>query len=188
MEKSDLCFKYPVNLNMLDLATLVNMYRSRGIPSKPEPGGFFCCPVTHRLVKEAKNWFSIHYSQAGWDLLLTPGCNGYPLTSVEFNIMGVIHSLPKSEVNREKLESSCGVVGQLAHIIINDLRAFGFIEEDEHGHFELSMDGDKALQGFAKRVYEKRFSPEMLLIKRTNIAEPKIDKARKANEDQISLF
>jgi len=188
MEKSDLCFRYPVNLNILDLATLVGMYRNRGMPVKSEPGMFFCCPQTHRLIKEAKNWFNVTYSQAGWDLLLTPNSMGYPLTMVEFNILGVINALPKSEVDRSKLESSSGVVSQLAFIIINDLKGFGFISEDDHGHFELSMDGEKALQGFAKRIYEKRFSPDMLMIQRNVIVEPRIQRARKSDEDQISLF
>lgn len=188
MEKSDLSFRYPTNLNILDLASLVGMYRNRGMPVKADPGSHFCCAQTHRLVKEAKNWFNLQYCQAGWDNLLTPNCKGYPLTNVEFNILGVVHSMPKSEVNREVLESSCGVVSQLAYIIINDLRGFNFIEEDEFGHFELTFDGEKALQGFAKRVYEKRFSPDMLIIQRNVLVAPKIEKAKKSNDDQISLF
>jgi hypothetical protein len=188
MEKSDLCFRYPTNLNILDLASLVGMYRNRGMPVKADPGSHFCCAQTHRLVKEAKNWFNLQYCQAGWDNLLTPNCKGYPLTNVEFNILGVVHSMPKSEVNREVLESSCGVVSQLAYIIINDLRGFNFIEEDEFGHFERTFDGEKALQGFAKRVYEKRFSPDMLIIQRNVLVAPKIEKAKKSNDDQISLF
>lgn len=188
MEKSDLCFRYPTNLNILDLASLVGMYRNRGMPVKADPGSQFCCAQTHRLVKEAKNWFNLQYCQAGWDNLLTPNCKGYPLTNVEFNILGVVHSMPKSEVNREVLESSCGVVSQLAYIIINDLRGYNFIEEDEFGHFELTFDGEKALQGFAKRVYEKRFSPDMLIIQRNVLVAPKIEKAKKSNDDQISLF
>lgn len=188
MEKSDLCFKYPANLNVLDLASLVGMYRNRGMPVKPDPGGYFCCPVSLRLIKEAKNWFGLTYSQAGWDLLLTPNSQGYPLTQVEFNILGLINALPKSEVDRAKLESSCGVVSQLAFIIINDLKGFEFITEDDHGHFELTMGGEKALQGFAKRVYEKRFSADMLLIERAIIPDPKITRAKKMGDDQISLF
>ena len=188
MEKSDLCFRYPTNLNILDLASLVGMYRNRGMPIKAEPGNYFCCAQTHRLVKEAKNWFNLQYCQAGWDNLLTPNSNGYPLTSVEFNIMGVIQSVSKSEVNRELLETSCGIVSQLAYIIVNDLRGFGFIHEDEFGHFELTHDGERALQGFAKRVYDKRFSPDMLIMNRNVIVAPKIEKAKKTGEDQISLF
>lgn len=188
MEKSDLCFRYPVNLNILDLASLVGMYRNRGLPVKSEPGSHICCAQSHKLVREAKTWFGLHYSQQGWDLLLTPNSGGYPLTQVEFNILGMIHAFPKNEVDRPRLEASCGVVSQLAFIILNDLKAFGFIEEDNHGHFDLTSNGDKALQGFAKRVYERKFNAEMLLVKRRVMPEPKIDRAKKIGDDQISLF
>lgn len=188
MDKQPTCFKYPVNLNMLELASLVSMYRTRGMPEKAPPGSLYLCPITHKLVKETKNWFGLHYSQAGWDQLITPNANGYPLTTVEFNLIGLIRTYPRGYTNRSFLERSCGVLPQLAYIIINDIKGFGFIEELERDHFEITVEGERALQGFAKRVYEKKFAPELLLIHRSVFIEPKIAKAQKANDDQYNLF
>ncbi len=79
-KKSGNHFSYPPNLHELDLATLVSMYRDRGIPKKAKPGEYFGCRVTQKLIKEGKWWFGQYYSQQAWDEMLTKGCEGYPLT------------------------------------------------------------------------------------------------------------
>ncbi len=56
-KKSDLYFSYPPNLHTLDLATLVSMYRERGLPKKAKPGEYFGCALTQKIVKDGKWWF-----------------------------------------------------------------------------------------------------------------------------------
>ena len=188
LKKSHLYFRYPVNLNVLDLASLVSMYRKRGEPVKAAVGEFFYCTATNKLVKSAKWWFGLHYSQEGWDATLTKGSEGYPLTETELNIMGLIRTPLHGDTRRSFIESKCGINQQLAFMIVNDLKQFGFIDETEEGELLLSSMGDKALDGFARRVYDKKFMPEMLIAFKAEVAEPEVPKASKKSDQQIDMF
>ncbi len=161
-KKSDFIFKYPPNLQELDLATMVSMYRDRGEPRRAKPGEYLGCTASHKLLKHAKWWFGLYYSQAAWDSLLTKSSEGYPLTEVELNLLGLVHALDEEPPHREFVEQNIGTLPKLAYLIVNDIRQFGFISEEEQGHLTITPAGEKALQGICRRVYGKRFSPEML--------------------------
>lgn len=188
IKRSEFVFRYPSNLHQFDLATLVSLYRARGEPVRAPVGELFGCPVTHRLMKEAKRWFGITYSQQGWDQLLTKDAKGYPLTEVELNVMGLAVGYPGLPNTREFIEKNSGTTSQLVFMVINDLRAFGFVDETESGVVSLTQDGEDALQGISRRIYEKKFLPDMLLVnqKRTMTTQP--DLAQKKEGPQIDLF
>ncbi|MEX1137406.1 MAG: hypothetical protein WEB89_10920 [Balneolales bacterium] len=186
MKKTPLYFQYPPNLNSLDLASIISMYRSRGEPTNASAGDHFGCAATYKLITKAKTWFGLFYSQAAWDALLTKGSQGYPLTVVEMNILGLAHMPPTPETDRTYIEKKCGILTQLAFLIVNDLKQFGFLAEDEDGKLSITEPGEKALQGISQRLFEKRFSPDMLLINRDS--EPTITRARKKDNNQKNLF
>ncbi|WP_018127478.1 hypothetical protein [Balneola vulgaris] len=186
-KRSNLYFKYPPNIHELDLATMVNMFRSRGEPQKAAPGEYLACAVTQHLLKEGKWWFGVHYSQKTWDNLLTKGSEGYPLTEAELNVLGRIYISTEDAPHREVIEKSAGVTEKLAYLIVNDLRAFGFIAEDDTGFLRITPRGEKALNGIARRIYEKRFMPEMLNNYEV-VEDPTIERAQKKDLDQKSLF
>lgn len=48
--------------------------------------------------------------------------------------------------------------------------------------------GEKALHGIARRIYDKKFSPDMLDINRDETAEIGIEQARKKHNEQADLF
>lgn len=184
LKKSDFIFKYPPNLQELDLATMVSMYRDRGEPRKAAPGKYLACAVSHRLLKEAKWWFGLYYSQAAWDSLLTKGSEGYPLTEAELNLLGLVHATEEPP-HREYVEKSIGVLPKLAYLIVNDIKQFGFLQEDEHGYLMITPRGERALQGISRRLYEKRFSPEMLVVYRES---DELHSEEKQKSDQATLF
>lgn len=186
-KRSDFYFKYPPNIHELDLATMVNMFRSRGEPRKAKPGEHFACSVSGHLLREGKWWFGQYYSQKTWDNLLTKGSEGYPLTDVELNVMGIVYTSEEDPPHREYVEKNAGVTEKLAYLVVNDLRTFGFLDEDESGFLRLPPRGEKALHGIARRIYEKRFMPEMLKTY-TPTDEPKIEQAQKEDKEQTSLF
>ena len=183
-KKSDYIFKYPPNLQELDLATMVSMYRDRGEPRKAAPGKDLACTTTHKLLKEAKWWFGLYYSQAAWDDLLTKGSEGYPLTEAEMNVFGLILA-SEEPPHREYVEKHIGVLPKLAYLIVNDLKQFGFILEDEHGFLRITPRGERALQGITRRLYEKRFTPEMLVAYHQT---EDLKKEESHSNDQPSLF
>lgn len=160
-KKSDFIFKYPPNLQELDLATMVSMYRSRGEPRKAAAGKYLACAVSHKLLKDAKWWFGLYYSQEAWDDLLTKYCGGYPLTEAELNVLGLVNA-SEEPPHREYVEKNAGVISKLAYLIVSDIKQFGFIQEDDQGFLHITSTGEQALQGIARRLYGKRFSPEML--------------------------
>lgn len=187
-KKSDFHFSYPPNLHELDLATLVSMYRDRGLPRKARAGEYFACAVTRRLVKDAKWWFGQYYSQKAWDDLLTKGSEGYPLTDVELNVLGMVLDAGDEPVRREYVEEHSGAVSRLAYMIVNDLKEFGFLSVDGDRLF-ITPRGEKALQGLAKRMYDRRFTPEMLQVHQDGRSHPPYERARKKKDDeQASLF
>lgn len=188
LKRTDLYFKYPANLNILDLATLVTMYRSRGEPRKAPSGEYFLCRVSDKLVKEAKWWFGAHFSQQAWDKLLTKNSEGYPLTEVELNVLGLALQDEADKRSREFIEKNCGTLPQLSFMIVNDLKQFGFLEEDEAENLSITERGEKALQGIARRVYEKKFVVEMLHINQVTMYEPTVTNAQKKSSSQIDLF
>lgn len=184
-KKSDFYFKYPPNLQELDLATMVSMYRARGEPRKAAPGKYLACTITHKLLKDAKWWFGLYYCQAAWDKLLTKSSEGYPLTEAELNVLGLITASESEPPHREHVEKNIGVIPKLAYLIVNDVKQFGFIQEDDQGFLRITPRGDRALQGIARRIYEKRFTPEMLVAYNE---DPLLDKNRAERSDQASLF
>ena len=185
-KRSDFHFIYPPNIQELDLATMVNMYRSRGEPRKAAPGEFFACTTSKTLIKEGKWWFGLYYSQKSWDLLLTKGSEGYPLTDAELEILGLVYIHDQEAPHREYVEKNSGIMPKLAYLIVNDLRSFGFFDEDDEGFLRITPRGEKALHGLARRIYEKRFMPEML-GGYISSDEPSIEQAKKES-DQTSLF
>lgn len=187
-KKSRTHFSYPPNLHELDLATLVSMYRDRGIPKKAKPGEYFGCSLTHKLIKEGKWWFGQYYSQQAWDEMLTKGCEGYPLTEVEMNILGLVFASDDEAPKRDYVEQNSGAVGKLAYMIVNDLKEFGFLSLDDHERLLITPRGEKALQGVTQRIYGKKFNADMLLINQGEITHPKIERAQKEDNEQASLF
>lgn len=181
-------FSYPPNLHELDLATLVSMYRDRGIPKKAKPGEYFACKVTDKLIKEGKWWFGAYYSQEAWDQTLSKGSEGYPLTEVEMNVLGLVYTVDSEAPRRDYVEQNCGATSKLAYMIVNDLKEFGFLSLDDHDRLLITPRGEKALQGVAKKIYDKKFKPDMLRINQEGITNPKIEEAPKKDSEQANLF
>jgi hypothetical protein len=189
IKRSEIYFRYPSNLNMLDLATLVSMYRNRGEPLKAPSGEYFACSHSFKLVKEAKCWFGLYYTQSSWDHLLTRDSKGYPLTEAELNILGLAAHHDENPNSRSFIEKNCMVTPQLAYMIVNDLKSFGFLLEDDHSHLLLTEDGEDALNGLAKRIYDRKYIPEMLLINHQRYLKPNQSDPQKATKaSQIDLF
>jgi hypothetical protein len=186
-KRSDFHFRYPPNIHELDLATMVSMFRSRGEPRKAPAGEYISCAVSQNLLKEAKWWFGLYYSQEVWDALLTKGSEGFPITDIELNVLGHVYMSEEEAPHREYIEKNAGVTEKLAYLIVNDLRAFGFLSEDDSGFVRITPRGEKALHGIARRMYEKRFLPEMLMDAPVK-EEPKIEEAQKKDKEQTSLF
>lgn len=186
-KRSDFYFKYPPNIHELDLATMVHMFRSRGEPKKAPAGQYFACAHSGYLLREAKVWFGLHYSQDVWDKLLTKGSEGFPITEVEMNMLGMVYVSEEEPPHREYVEKNSGVTEKLAYLIVNDLRTFGFFDEDDSGFLRITPRGEKALHGICRRMYEKRFMPEMLNTF-TPSDEPQIEQAQKEDQEQTSLF
>lgn len=184
-KKSDFIFTYPPNLQELDLATMVSMYRDRGEPRRAAPGKYLACTVTRKLLKNAKWWFGIYYSQSAWDSLLTKNSDGYPLTEAELNALGIIYTLSEEPPQREFVEKNLGILAKLGYLIINDIRQFGFIEENDHGLLTITTSGERALQGICRRIYGKRFIPEMLELYQQDSS---FARSLSSSNDQPSLF
>lgn len=188
-KKSNHIFSYPPNLQKLDLATLVNLYRERGEILKALAGNYVACAITKKLLKEAKSWFGLFYSQDAWDSLLTKNSGGYPLTEAEMNALGLIHVNREEPPHREYVEKNTGTLPKLAYLMINDIKQFGFIKEDQSGFLTITPTGEKALQGIARRVYGRTFTSEMLPSYRTDNPKTAVSaKKQKMDKDQISLF
>ena len=188
--RSNFIFKYPPNLQVLDLATLVAMYRDRGGVTSAKPGEYLACCTTGKLLKEAKHWFGLHFSQSAWDELLTKNSGGYPLTEIELNVLGLIKTPPEHPISKEFIEAHCGVPQQLAFMILQDVKKFGFIEEHDSEWF-ITSNGEKALDGVARRLYEINYIPEMLFIslhENFSLWYKSGAKKAKKNIDQTSLF
>lgn len=193
-KKSDHILSYPPNLQELNLATLVNLYRERGEVLKARAGNYVACAISKHLLREAKSWFGLFYSQDAWDSLLTKNSGGYPLTEAEFNAFGLIYSNRDEPPHREFVEKNIGTLPKLAYLIINDIKQFGFINEDESGFLTITSSGEKALQGISKRVYGRSFTKEMLIsFQQAHDVEVKPEgkrkpAARQKDADQTSLF
>lgn len=187
-KKTNLYFSYPPNLHELDLATLVSMYRERGMPKKARPGDYFACVVSKKLIKEGKWWFGQYFSQQAWDELLTKSCEGYPLTEVEMNVLGMAMAASDEPPKRDQVEQHCGAIPKLAYMIVNDLKEFGFLSLDDHERLMITPRGEKALQGFARRLYGKKFSSDMLQVNHRNPRHHTLERAKKKDSEQASLF
>lgn len=180
-------FIYPSNLNTLDLASLVSLYRERGAPKKAEAGQYFACAHANKLIKKAKWWFGRYYSQEAWNTLLSDHCEGYPLTEVELNILGIT-ATSNEPPGRSYVEQKSGAMDKLAFMIVNDLKEFGFLAIEERERLLITPRGEKALQGIAQGIYNEKFSPAMLHINKNDIAQPSIKKATKKDTEQTKLF
>ena len=197
-KKTDHIFSYPPNIQELDLATLVNLYRERGDVLRARAGQYVACAITKNLLKEAKSWFGLFYSQEAWDSLLTKNSRGYPLTEAELNALGLVKANEDDDddepPHREFVEKNIGTLPKLAYLIINDIKQFGFVNEDSHGFLTLTPSGEKALQGVARRLYGKPFTKEMLVSHQQayEVHMPPEEKrkrtAGKKDADQTSLF
>lgn len=182
-KKSDLYFQYPANLQTLDLATMVHLYRHRGEPYEAKASEVIACAVTRKILKSCKKWFGLYYSQKAWDQLLTNNAEGYPLTDAELNILGLFLIPPIENMTRSFVEANVSVMPQMAFLIINDLKQFGFLEETEvPDKFVVTAMGIKALDGLCRKIYEKKFSPDMLEYYRAHGLPGKKD------EKQTTLF
>ena len=103
------------------------------------------------------------------------------------NVLGLVYTSEDEPPHREYVEKKSGVTEKLAYLIVNDLRSFGFFDEDDSGFLRITPRGEKALHGIARRIYQKRFMPEMLNT--FNPAdEPQIEQAQKEDKEQTSLF
>ncbi len=185
---SNLHFKYPANLNVLDLATLVSMYRDRGAPKKASPGNYFACALTNNLIKDGKRWFGHYYSQQAWNKLLTKSCEGYPLTEVELNILGLAMAAGNEPPARSCAEQHSGAIEKLAFMIVNDLKEFGFLSLNDQDRLLITPRGEKALQGIAQRIYGKKFNSQMLAVNKSDLIHPTIERAPKKDIEQTRLF
>ncbi|MEX1268432.1 MAG: hypothetical protein WEA56_05465 [Balneolaceae bacterium] len=183
-KKSDFIFKYPPNIQELDLASMVSMYRARGEPRKAAAGKYLACAATHKLLKDGKWWFGLYYSQTAWDQLLTKSSEGYPLTEAELNVLGLILASDEPP-HREYVEKNAGVMSKLAYLIVSDIKQFGFIQEDDQGFLNITSSGERALQGIARRLYGKRFTPEMLFAYHSDGSLKRDDNVQ---TDQTTLF
>lgn len=189
MKKSDRpYFTYPPNLNVLDLATLVSMYRNRGAPREAKTGQYFACAHSNKLIKKGKWWFGRYYSQSAWNKLLSDYSEGYPLTEVELNILGVTMASKDEPPGRSYVEKHSGAMDKLAFMIVNDLKEFGFLTIEERERLLITPRGKKALQGIAKRMYRKKFTPNMLHVNKDDIKQPTIERAPKKDTEQTQLF
>lgn len=166
-------FQYPPNINMLDLATIVSLYRSRGEPYKAAPGEIIACAHEKKIIKQSKTWFGLHFSQTAWDEMLTDGSEGFPLTEAEFNILGMVYTPVSPEQDKEYIEQHCGIISQMAFMIFGDLRQYGFIEQedDEVPEFGLTTKGKEALEGLSWRLYESEYSEDLLLANKPGTAK-----------------
>ena len=179
-----LYFEYPPNLRTLDLATVVSLYRSRGEPRKADLQPI-ACSVTKKVLRSYKFWFGLHYSQEIWDKMLTNGCEGYPLTEIELNILGLYLSPPTKDLTRDFVEKNCGILPQMAYMILNDLKQFGFLEETGVENLIISDRGIKALDGISYRIFDKKFTPDLLYYhKETSAMQGK----NPSSQSQIPLF
>jgi ribosomal protein S19E (S16A) len=83
------------------------------------------------------------------------------------------------------VEKNIGTLPKLAYLIVNDIKQFGFLQEDEHGYLRITPRGERALQGISRRLYEKRFTPEMLVAYHESESLQREDQQR---SDQATLF
>jgi hypothetical protein len=181
-------FTYPSNLSRLDLATLVSIYRDRGIPKEAKPGNYFCCALTRKMIKKGKWWFGYYYSQEAWNKLLTNRSEGYPLTEVELNVLGLTMIAAEGPPERGYVEKHAPIISRLAYMIVNDLNTFGFLSIESQNRLMITPRGERALQGIARRIYKKRFTAEMLAINPNETADLKIERASKKGSEQTNLF
>lgn len=177
-------FAYPQNMAALDLAVWVPFYRNRGEPAKAPAGEYFTCAYTLEFVKTARHWFGLYISPKMWDKLLTKNAKGYPLTFHEFQLMGLTLFPLQSNTERSFIEQQIQGPSQLPFMITKDLIAFGFILQAEHNQLQLTTAGEKALDGFARHVYDQNFHPEMLPQHRNSVE----NKKDTPSTDQGSLF
>jgi predicted transcriptional regulator len=189
MKKSgDPYFIYPSNLNRMDLATLVSMYRDRGIPKEAKAGEYYCCALTRKMIRNGKWWFGYHYSQDAWNKLLTNRSEGYPLTEIELNILGLAKVASGGPPEREHVEQHAMITPRLAYIIINDLDSYGFLSIDDQKRLMITPRGEKALQGIARRIYNKRFTVDMLAVNQDKTVDLRIERASRKGSEQADLF
>jgi ribosomal protein S19E (S16A) len=103
-------------------------------------------------------------------------------------VLGLVYSADEEAPSRDFVEQNCGAVSKLAYMIVNDLKEFGFLSLDDHDRLLITPRGEKALQGVAKKIYGKKFKPDMLKVNQGEIANPKMKQAPKEDSEQANLF
>lgn len=160
--EEEVFFQYPLNMNQIDLASLILLYRSRGEIVNASPSSFLCCALENRLVKQAKAWFGKVYSQEAWDRMLTKDAQGYPLTPYELHILGyAANKSHTTHYKREFIDRYLEIPNSFGYVLINDLINFGFLEADEV-FLRITDNGEKALHGLSRRLFKMRYKEEML--------------------------
>ncbi len=130
-----------------------------------------------------------YYSQEAWNKLLTKSCEGYPLTEIEMNVLGLAQVANEGPPKREYVEQNCGALSKLAYMIVNDLKEFGFLSLNEQDRLMITPRGEKALQGIARRMYDRKFNANMLFVNQANSSRPTLERAQKKEEnEQAKLF
>lgn len=120
--------------------------------------------------------------------MLTKDCKGYPLTPVELNVLGLAGMTDEKLSQRSFVEDNSGAIPKLVYMVVNDLKVFEFLEESEDSYLQITKEGEKALNGIARRMYEKKFVPEMLLVNQVNNLQPKVTQAKRSENQQINMF
>src|SRR5699024_1934880 len=126
---------------------------------------------------QGKWWFGYYYSQEAWNHMLTNHSEGYPLTEVELNILGLLRIADNEPAKRDEVEQKSSITPRLAYIIINDLNSYGFLSIENKNRLMITPRGEKALNGIAQRIYDKKFSDKMLAINQNKTAKVGIEQA-----------
>ena len=130
-KKSNHIFSYPPNLQELDLATLVNLYRERGEVLKALDGKLRGLR-NHKKTAEGGQIVVWSFLQPG-RLGLSPykKLGRLSINGSRNERPGLVYSNRKEPPHREFVEKNIGTLPKLAYLIINDIKQFGFIKEDE---------------------------------------------------------
>ena len=99
---------------------------------------------------------------------------------------------PEDPIERTFMDNNVGVRQQLAFMIGNDMKQFGFLRESENELLYITPKGEEALQGICRRIFEKKFHPDMLMIRQEETRTSEKSSAARYDESsgtqQTSLF
>jgi hypothetical protein len=120
--------------------------------------------------------------------MLTKSCEGYPLTEVELNILGLVMAANNEPSKRDYVEQHSNTIPKLAYMIVDDLTKYDFLSLDDHSRLMITPRGEKALEGIAHRIYSRKFSADMLAVSRDKSSNLTIERAPKKEDEQTDLF